>query len=185
MAQLHIPVREQYYSQIEAIIGSARNERQLYEAAVEAPFHDRAVTTMLGLGIVVLLLVDAKTRNINRIAISKNEMTQGTFSMTTKPFHEIKIPLDNKENYIAIAIRSGHYMITSDWQYLFTPELSPEDSRFNQAGGGIACSAIYPLKGVKNGGALIFSFYEHLDKIGPEHHKFMKRYAELITKATI
>jgi hypothetical protein len=176
MALPHIPVNEDYYSGIKELLEEAKNDQQLFRAIVDAPFHDKTVTTMLGLGIVVLLLVDKKNKTIDRISISKNELTLGTFAMTSKPFHEIKIPLDNRENYIAIAIRSGHYMITSDWQYLFTPDLSPEDARFNQAGGGIACSAVYPLNGVRDGGALIFSFFEPIERISKEHHSFMKRY---------
>lgn len=178
----HIPVNADYYSGAEALLESAKDETALFQAVVEAPFHDRSVTTMFGLGIVVLLLVNPKSRTIDRIAVSNNEMTAGTFAMTSKPFHEIRIPLASRENYIAIAIRNRHYMITNDWHYLFTPELNKEDARFNQAGGGIACSAVYPLLGARNG-ALIFSFFESLDRIGPEHHKFMEKYAALAAKA--
>jgi hypothetical protein len=179
----HIPVNEHYYSRIAEIFKAAKTDQQIYNAIVEGPFHDKPITTMFGLGIVVLLLVNPKTKTIDRIAVSNNDLTRGTFEMTSKPFHLIKIPLNNRENYIAIAIRSRHYMITSDWYYLFTPELSEQDARFNQAGGGISCSAVYPLLGVPNGGALIFSFFESIDRIGPEHHSFMKKYAELAAQA--
>ena len=183
MALPHIPVHSRYYSDIEDLLAKAKNDTDLFQAVVESPFRDKSVTTMFGLGIVVLLLVNKKNKTIDRIAISKNEMTQGTFAMTSKPFHEIRIPVDNKENYIAIAIRSRHYMITGDWQYLFAPELSAEESRFNQAGGGIACSAVYPLNDARDGGALIFSYFEGVDKIGAEHHDFMKKYSKLVAKA--
>jgi|SRR5665213_2165066 len=182
MALPHIPINSTYYSEAERILDAAKNDTDLFQAIVEAPFHDKSVTTMLSLGIIVLLLVNKKSKTIDRIAISKNELTQGTFAMTSKPFHEIRIPVDNKENYIAIAIRSRHYMITGDWQYLFAPELSAEESRFNQAGGGIACSAVYPLNDARDGGALIFSYFEGVDKIGAEHHDFMKKYSELAAK---
>lgn len=175
----HIPINEDYYSRIQEIFKAAKTQEQTFNAIVESPFHDKPVTTMLGLGIVVLLLVNKKTNTIDRIAVSNNDLTRGTFEMTSKPFHEIKIPLTNRENYIAIAIRSRHYMITSDWYYLFTPELSAQDARFNQAGGGISCSAVYPLIGARDGAAMIFSYFESIDKIGPEHHSFMQKYAEL------
>jgi len=179
----HIPVNERYYSGIEELLKSAKTDQQLFQAIADAPFHDKSVTTMFGLGIVVLLLVNKKAKTIDRIALARTELAQGTLNMSSKPFREIKIPLSNKENYIAIAIRSGHYMITSDWQYLFTPDLSAEDARFNQAGGGIACSAIYPLPGARDGGAIIFSYFETIDRIGEEHHKFMKQYASIAAKA--
>jgi hypothetical protein len=181
MSVPHIPVNESYYSEFQTLFNSAKSDAELFEVIVDAPFHDKSVTTMLGLGIIVLLLVNKKSSTIDRIALAKTDMARGTLHMSSKPFNEIKIPLSNKENYIAIAVRSGQYMITSDWQYLFTPELSPEDARFNQAAGGIGCSVIYPLNGARDGAALIFSFYEPMDKITNEHHKFMKKYVSLVT----
>lgn len=170
---------EQYQAKLRDILSGAKNEHQLYERIVNAPFQDRHWTTLLGLGIVVLLLVNKKAGTIDRIALSDTDLAHSTVQISVKPFRAIKIPIGYKGNLIAEAIRSGRYQMTSDWQYLFAPALSPEESRLNQAGGGIGCSFIYPLKEAGDGGAMIFSYYVTPDKITDEHREFMYRYSRM------
>jgi hypothetical protein len=171
-----------YYSQLKEILESAKGDHDLFETIVNAPFSDRRRAGLLGLGIVVLLLVNKKTRTIDRVALSDTDLAKGAVRMSVKPFHDIKIPLNYKGNFIAEAIRSERYQQTGDWQYLFAPELSAEEARLNQAGAGIACSYVYPLIDARSGGALIFSYYLHLDKIEPEHHDFMRNYAKIVSR---
>lgn len=171
---------ESYFNHIKELFqASKKNDQQLFEAIVNAPFSDRRRSTLLGLGIVVLLLVNKKTRAIDRVALSDTDLAKGAVRMSVKPFHDIKIPLNYHGNFIAEAIRSERYQQTSDWQYLFSPALAPEEARLNQAGAGIACSYVYPLIDARAGGALIFSYYTHLENIAPEHHNFMRRYSRL------
>ncbi|MDB5161234.1 MAG: hypothetical protein JWO96_614 [Candidatus Saccharibacteria bacterium] len=174
---------DEYYKMLESVLGARRTQHQLEEAVVNAPFKDRRTTTLLGLGIVVLLLVNKKEGTIDRIALANTELAKGTVEMSAKPFKEIKIPINYTRNFIVRAIRDQHYMITSDWQYMFIPALTPEEARFNQAGGGIACSVIYPLNHVLDGGAMIFSYYEPIERIGKDHHNFMTRYTSMVQKA--
>ncbi|HET9850293.1 MAG TPA: hypothetical protein VFP35_01575 [Candidatus Saccharimonadales bacterium] len=174
---------DDYYKQLEKVLAQPKSRHQWEELVVNAPFSNPKATALLGLGIVVLLLVNKKGRTIDRIAVANTEMTMGTFAMTAKPFREIKIPLGYHHNFIARAIKENHYMITSDWQYLFNPSLTPEQARFNQAGGGIACSVVYPLPHILDGGAMIFSYYEALGRISAGHHNFMTRYVSLVQKS--
>jgi hypothetical protein len=169
-----------YYSLLKEILESAKGDRDLFESIVNAPFTDKRRSALLGLGIVVLLLVNKSTRTIDRVALSDTDLAKGAVRMSVKSFHEIKIPLNYKGNFIAEAIRSERYQQTGDWQYLFAPELTPEEARLNQAGAGIACSYVYPLIDARSGGALIFSYYLHLDKIEQEHHEFMRTYSNLV-----
>src|SRR5690606_36603501 len=104
---------------------------------------------------------------------------QGAVTMSAKKFEEITIPIDDSENIIAKAIRSGSFKQTADWHYLFTPDLTAEQARFNQAGAGIASSVVYPLD---KKGALIFSYYMLPSKIGPDQHDVMQAYADIVTK---
>lgn len=173
---------EMYFNDLKRQLSSVKIKSALYQTIVDAPFRNRAMTAQMGLGIIVLLLVDKDAGTIDRIALARTDLAQGTLDMSAKPFREIKIPIQNRDNYIAIAIRRRHHMITSDWQYLFTPALTPEESRLNQAGGGIACSVIYPLADLPDGGALIFSYYEPPSRIGKEHHDFMAKYCRLAEK---
>jgi hypothetical protein len=171
-----------YFANLRELLNKAKGDQQLFETIVNAPFFDKRRITLLGLGIVVLLLVNKQTRTVDRIALSDTELAKGAVRMSVKPFKEIKIPLNYKGNFIAEAIRSERYQQTSDWQYLFAPDLTPEEARLNQAGAGIGCSFIYPLIDARHGGALIFSYYLALDKIEREHHDFMRNYSYLVAK---
>jgi hypothetical protein len=172
-----------YYAELENLLKKARSRKDLQQTIVDAPFHNKAISAQLGLGIVVLLLVNKTTGMIDRVSLARTDLAKGTLDMSAKPFREIRIPLNNRDNYIAIAIRRKHHMITSDWQYLFVPALTPQQAHLNQAGGGIACSVIYPLEGPPDGGAMIFSYYEPVDRIGKTHHEFMSKYVRLCGQA--
>lgn len=172
-----------YYADIKQLLDSAKSQQQLYKSIVNTPFNDKTRAALLGLGIVVLLLVNPETGNIDRVALSDTELAEGAVRMSVKPFKDIKIPLAFRGNFIAEAIRSGRYQQTSDWRYLFAPALSPEEAHLNQAGAGIGCSYVYPIKGINNGGALIFSYFQPLDKIGSEHRQFMHAYSRIVASA--
>lgn len=171
------------YSKIKNILEAADSDKKLFHAITNAPFHDKLQTGLIFLGIVVLLLVNKKTGMIDRIAVTDNELAAGTKKMSAKKFEDIKIPVDNNQNIIAKAIKTGIPQDTHDWKYLFTPALSPQDARFNQAGGGIGYSAVYPLNDVRDGGALIFSYFQYPAGIGPAQKKFMQTYSRLATEA--
>ncbi|MBA3757697.1 hypothetical protein H0X09_02430 [Candidatus Saccharibacteria bacterium] len=172
---------EAYFKKLESLLKLPRADSQLFQAIVNAPFHNRPNTTLMGLGIVVLLLVDKQQNLIRRIALSETEPAKGAVDYSVKPFKEIVIPVDFKGNFIAEAIRSGRYQQTSDWQYLFAPDLSPEEARLNQSGAGVGCSFVYPLNQARDGGALIFSYFIMLDRINTKHRDFMYRYAKLVS----
>lgn len=178
-----VSVNDDYFKELEKVLGAAKTMHQWQEAVVNGPFVNPRITASLGLGIVVLLKVDRKSNSIDRITLTDNHMTLGAFKMTPVPFKEIKVPLADPKNFIARAIREGHYTITSDWQYILGPALTPEQARFNQAGSGVACSVVYPLPHLGDGGAMIFSFYESLERIGKTHHSFMARYCTMVQKS--
>jgi hypothetical protein len=175
-AETGIPID---WPQVEAVLVESKSKGDFNKAVVNTPFTDKLLMTQLGLGIIVFLLVNEKTKTIDRIALSDTYPAQGAVSMSAKKFEEIKIPIDEDENIIARAVRSGTHKQTSDWHFLFTPDLSAEQARFNQAGAGISSSVVYPLDKT---GALIFSYYMLPSKIGAEQHDFMQRYSALVTK---
>lgn len=160
---------------------AAASPQDLYNTIVNTPFEFPIQTAMLFLGIVVLLVVDKEKGMINRVALSETELAKNTTEVSMVPFEKIKIPLSDPENIIAQTIRTGEPHDTTDWRYLFTPVLNPEEARLNQASGGISYSAVYPL-GHKNGSALIFSYFEYAHNIGGQQREFMERYAALVTK---
>lgn len=159
----------------------ANTPSKLYQSIVDAPFSDKVTATNIDLGIGVLLQVDPISKTIDRVALSNTELAQGAVLVSAKPFHQIKIPLHTKNNYISEAIVSGRHKITEDWQYLFNPALKPEEARRNQAGASIESSLVWPLK-ANHGGALIFSFYQPRRNIGSDHLEFARMYAQLVDR---
>jgi len=171
------------YSQLQRTLAGCTGRKELLKTIVNAPFAFKMETTYLSLGIVVLLLADAKDGLIHRVALSDTDMAAGTIEVSVKRFEDIKIPLDYGHNIIAQAIRTQKPQQTADWACLFVPALEPEEARLNQAGGAIACSCVYPLLNVGTGGAMIFSYYQYQDRIGEEHRAFMERYSALVAEA--
>lgn len=171
------------YTALEQALAHAESEPELFHCIVNEPFAFKVETAMLFLGIIVLLLVDKDTKTINRVALSQTELAQNTTAVSAKRFQDIRIPLDYSENMIAKAIMTGEPQEVTDWTYLFNPELTPEEAQLNQASGGIAYSAIYPLTGAREGGAMIFSYYQYVHEIGDPQHNFMKRYSQLVQQA--
>ncbi len=169
----------------ENLLRATSHTDELYKAIVNIPFDNRVQSTNLGLGIVVLLLSNPKNNTLDRIALSDTDLAAGAIKMSAKPFHEIKIPLDQKSNILIQAIQSRHFTKTTDWATMFTPVLTAQEARFNQAGAGIDCSVVYPLlvQGSNDSsaiGAMIYSYFEPLSHISKAHHEFMKSYTTIV-----
>ncbi|HSX36815.1 MAG TPA: hypothetical protein VLG13_01700 [Patescibacteria group bacterium] len=171
------------YVQLGRVLQAARSDTELFKQIVNAPFeYNKVETAFLFLGIMVLLLVNKQTGQIDRVALSNTELAKNTTEVSYVPFEAIKIPVDHPENIISRAIQTGKPQETVDWKDLFVPALTEEQARINQAGGGIAYSGVQPLK-ARDGGAMIFSFYQYPDNISKPQHEFMERYAALVTEA--
>lgn len=168
------------YQGLRKTLAAAGDDKELFDAIVNQPFLTHKVqTALLFLGIIVLLQVNKKTGTIDRVALSQTELAKNTTDVSAKRFEDIKIPLDYKGNVIAKAIKTGKPQETTDWQNLFSPELTAEEARMNQASGGISYSAIYPLT-ARDGGAMIFSYFQYLQDIGDPQHVFMQSYSRLV-----
>jgi len=168
--------------QVESVFAAASDDAALFSAIVNSPFTLLTVpTAMLFLGIVVFLQVNKETGLIDRIALSNTELAQNTTDVSVVPFSEIKIPVDHNENIISQAIQTNTPQDTTDWKFLFEPAMSAEQARLNQASGGIAYSAVYPLS-ARNGGAMIFSYFQYQSEIGAPQHDFMRAYTDLVNK---
>jgi len=178
-----LPFDDAYYDELARQLQAPNTDRQLFKSIVNAPFADKMHAVMIDLGIIVLLLVNKKTQTIDRIALSDTEAARGAVRMSARPFHHIKIPLDYPHNVIARAIRTGKPQHTEDWRHLMAPAMSAQSAHFNQAGAGIEVSFVHALRGVRDGGALIFSFYQPLAAISDEHDTFMQRYTTLVEQS--
>jgi hypothetical protein len=168
-----------YFESLADELAGIKGIKELYQRIVDLPFEDRRRATMLSMEHMILVLVNKKTQTIDRIALSDTESARRAVFYSVLPFEAIKIPLSNKENYLGIAIRTHQVMATSDWKDTFTPVLTPDQARMNQAGAGAGCTIVYPLEGVGDGAAFAFSFYEPLTKISKHHHDFMREYTKV------
>jgi hypothetical protein len=173
---------DRHYEQFIHKLANCQSREQLFQAVVDAPFEYPIEAAELYLGILSLTLVNKKTGMIDRIALSDTELAKDTTSMSAKRFEDILIPIDYEENIMARAIRTGEPQDTADWQYLFSPALTAEEARLNQAAGAIAYSAVYPLLTKEPAGALIFSYYQYPEKIGKDQQTFMKAYTKLVSE---
>lgn len=171
------------YRAIHTLIQDADNLEDRLHVIVNAPFEYKVATAFLFLGIVVLLQVSDDGRYIDRVALSSTELAKNTTDVSFVPFNQIRIPVDHPENIISTAIRTGLPQDTTDWKFLFEPAMTPDQARMNQASGGIAYSAVYPLPKSKKGGALIFSYFQYQQNIGEEQKQFMSEYSRLVDDA--
>lgn len=168
------------YTKLRTSINTVTSRPELYQTIVNAPFAYKVETAFMFLGIIVLLIVNEETGMIDRVALSNTELAQNTTTVSVKPFHDIKIPVDSADNIIATAIKTNAPQETTDWMHLFTPALTADEARLNQASGGIAYSAVYPLKDSKHGAAMIFSYYQYSNEIDINRRAFMNEYSKMI-----
>lgn len=169
------------YPKLEQALAEPTIDADLFRAIVNAPFdHLKVETAFLFLGIVVFLQVDKVSGMIKRIALSNTDLARNTTDVSAVPFEDILIPLDHEENIISKAIRTGQYQDTTDWKFLFEPALKPDEARINQASAGIAYSAVFPLP-ARDGGAMIFSYFQYASNIGRAQQEFMAKYADLVS----
>jgi hypothetical protein len=172
-----------YLHELKKLLSGANTKDELYSTIVNAPFSTHLKGQPLGLSIVVFLLVNKKRKTIQRIALSDTEAAKGALEYSVKKFHEIEIPLNDKNNTIVQVVKNSNPETVTDWEFLFTPALTAEEARFNQAGAGIATSVVYPLNNVSDGGAIIFSYVLPSANITKQYHNFMHKYVELVGKA--
>jgi hypothetical protein len=170
------------YKELRKLLSAAKTEEDLAHTIVNAPMeHFKVEAAFLFLGIIVLLTVNKKQGTIDRIALSDTALAAATKQVSAKRFEDIKIPLEYQKNIIAAAIQTNEPQDTTDWRFLFEPALTKEEARINQANAGIAYSAVYPLQGLKDGGALIFSYFQYPENIGKSQKKFMEKYTKLVS----
>lgn len=166
---------------LEEILEVSMDDSELFRTIVNAPFEFKLETAFLFLGIIVLLQVDTETGTIDRIALSNTELAKNTTDVSFVEFSKIKIPIDYLDNILAKAISTKKPQDTTDWEQLFVPVMTGEQARINQASAGISYSAVYPLKS-REGGAMIFSYFQYSSNVGKAQHDFMEGYSQLVDK---
>jgi len=169
------------FATLEASFKSAKTSEDRYAAIANSPFSTPHQTALLFLGIIVLLVVNEQDKTIDRVALSDTSHADATKAVSAKRFEDIRIPLNARGNLIAQVIQSQRPAGTADWAGLFTPELTPEQARINQANSGIGYSMVHPVTGSSRRGALIFSYFMYPENITQQQHDFMEHYTRLVS----
>lgn len=178
-----LTVDDSYYEELQVILNDVNNDEKFYQNIVDAPFHNKFYSTLLGLGFLAYLKENEQSGTLDRISISDTYSAQGAIKMTDKAFHDMKVPLSHKTNIVITAIETGRFQQTSDWHLLTDPAVTAEDSRFNQAAAGISSSVVYPLPSTTPKGAIIFQYYLNMPEVVEMHHNFMLRYCNMVSSA--
>jgi hypothetical protein len=167
---------------LEERLFQAKDYKELTDIIVNEPISQKVPTATMFLGFIVLLIVNHKTGKLDRVSISDTELARNTFEVTMVPFEDIKIPMDDPNNIYVRSIKNSEPMDTTDWYFTFTPVLTGEQARINQASAGIAYTVVRPLE-FKNGGALSFSYYQYSGHIGEKQQAFMDQYTKIVSRA--
>lgn len=183
MVKSQTPQDDAFYDILKNHLANVKSDEALFEAIVNAPFHHRLESTLLGLGIIVFMLVDEQTGTIDRIALSQTEQAAEAVKYSVKPFREIKIPMDHQDNIIAKAIREQQPQQSADWQYFFIPALTSEEAHINQAGAGVGYSVVHPFHVGERRGAITYSYYLYPEDMGAPQEKFMHTYSNMVREA--
>jgi hypothetical protein len=171
-----------YLATLRTLIKDVKNKDELYKAVVNSPFTDRRKSTLLGLGLVCLMVVNKTSKTIDCLAHSDVDYAKSAVRLSEIPFDSMKIPYNYHGNFIAEAIRSDRYQQTSDWQYILSPLFSPSEARLKQSENKVGCTFVYPLVNANRGAALVFNFYLMLDQLESQQRSFMHSYATMVAK---
>lgn len=173
---------DNYLKDLGTELQSASDLETLYIAIVNAPFNDKKMYVPMGLALMVLVLVNKKTNTLDRISLSNTESAHGAVDYSVKPFKDINVPLSADDNLYVSVAEHGKWRQTDDWKDTFTPILSAEEARFNQAGAAVGSTVVYPLT-AGDKGALSFSYFKPLSEINEVQHEFMNKYTTLVDEA--
>ena len=147
--------------------------RTLYAVATSA-LHVReacqqiadTIVKELGFTIVLIHLVDKKERVLNNAAITKSESIRKALEMIGKPIEETGVPLTDRNNLMARAIRDHERKITGNFFDILTPLVTQEVADEMKRITTIKTAIIYPLFfGEKALGALTIGLSKNVDDL--------------------
>lgn len=135
----------------------------------------------LGYRIVVLSLVDQKSGGLRRIALSQTEEAKRATSVSSIPFDQIVIPFTAKDNLCIKVLLEGRPLVTTSWEDILTPPLTPEAAVTNQKAAGIKTSMVYPvIQAGKPIGTLIFSMIKEYKDVTEEEKDLLSGFTDLV-----
>lgn len=135
----------------------------------------------LGYSIIVLALADEKDGILKRISISQTEKAKKALEVTPVPFHDINIPLKERQNYCVRALIDKKPYITHHWPDILCPSYNEKDAVLVQKIVGIKTSMIYPV--ISRGkaiGVLIFSMIKDESKVTDLEKDLIRGFTDVV-----
>ena len=168
---------------LERIILDTLDFREVVQKVVDSILTELGYLN-LGYKVVVLALVDEKTKTLNRVALSQTEGATKTRQVSELPFNEIKIPLSAKGNLCIKALKENKIQITHYFPDILTPPISVENAIRSQENAGIKASMVYPLESRGNTiGVMIFSMDKVEKDVSPQEWSLLRYFTELVSIA--
>ncbi|MFC1711705.1 sensor histidine kinase [Patescibacteria group bacterium] len=135
----------------------------------------------MGYRICVLTLIDKKERIVRRVSFSPTPEALEILKSAKVRFHEIKIPLKEKENLLVKVINEQKVYVTHDLSDVFYPEKTREVWRSLQQKVGIKTSLVFPLiiRG-ESLGAMIFSLSKTEKKISDYEKAILEGFTDAV-----
>jgi len=168
------------FRELRRVLEESRSNKDVYQAIVDKPFSQTVAAAELFLGFMCVFIGNPKKKQVKLMSSSDNDFyhqsIQG-YNFDSKNYHLSY--LSDSDNDIVKAILTGKPQFSDDWKSYTRRTSDPEQARLNQANGGIAVNAVYPLD-IENGGALLFCFFNYQDSLGSAQKQFMKKYSHLV-----
>lgn len=135
----------------------------------------------LGYRIIVLSLFDPQKNGLQRISLSQTPEAAAATGASTIPFHDIVIPITAINNHCVKAFLDQKPYVTTDWQDILSPPLTPEAARTNQTAAGIKTSMVYPVI-VKNKcvGTVIFSMVKDYSQVSGTEFDLIRGFTDIV-----
>ena len=166
-------------SRLEKIVLDTLDFDEVVQNVVDSLFYELG-DLELGYRIVVLALVDENNQVLRRVSVSQTKEAMEGVSALPKPFHEIDIPLNAKDNYSIKVLKIKKPLVTHQWSNILTPPLKPEEANQLQESLNIKASMIYPLVVRRKAiGMMIFSMIKDESQVSKYERELIRRFTDI------
>lgn len=134
-----------------------------------------------GYRIVVLALVDEKSKKLKRISVSQTDEARRAVEELPIPFKSLDIPLRATDNLCIRVLREKKPMVTHRWPEILTPPLTPKEATVLQRSIGIETSMVYPvIAHDKAIGIMIFSMVKDVEDVSDEERVVLTNFTDVV-----
>lgn len=165
---------------LEKIVLNSLNFEDVVQNIVESTLSELGYLN-LGYRVIVLALVDKKTKKLKRISYSRTKEGIEAIGSLSVPFLEIEIPLSEENNLCVKAMKNKQPYVTHSVADVFYPTLKKEEIFPIQNSLGIKTTMVYPVfsRG-ESIGVLIFSLIKEENEISQEEKDLIAGFTDVV-----